>query len=152
MTELNWLVKAYEDLSRDELFDIYFLRQEVFVVEQSCPYQDCDEKDKQAYHIMAYDNNILVAYLRIIKPGVSYNEASIGRVVTKPSYRGRGIGKLLMQKGINSVRDIFKHSEIRISAQQYLIPFYKSLKFETVGDGYLEDNIPHIEMIYYEHM
>ena len=148
MTKLNWLIKAFKDLSTDELFDMYYLRQEVFVVEQQCPYQDCDEMDKHAYHLFAYDNDILVAYLRIIEPGFNYHEASIGRVVTKPSYRGLGLGKGLMEKGLIHVKSLFDNPHIRISAQQYLIPFYESLEFVTVGEGYLEDDIPHIEMVY----
>ena len=148
MVELNWLIKSFEELSSDELFDIYYLRQEVFVVEQNCAYQDCDEKDKHSFHLLAYHNSTLVAYLRIVKPGFSYTEPSIGRVVTKSTQRGTGIGKLLMEKGIENVQRIFEKPTVRISAQQYLIPFYKSLEFETVGEGYLEDNIPHIEMVY----
>jgi ElaA protein len=148
MVELKWFIKSFKDLNSDELFDMYYLRQEVFVVEQNCPYQDCDEKDKNSFHLLAYDGEILVAYLRIVEPGISYDEPSIGRVVTKSTYRGKGLGKLLMEKGIEQVLSIFIKPDLRISAQQYLIPFYESLMFTTVGDGYLEDDIPHIEMIY----
>jgi len=148
MAELKWLIKPFKELKRDELFDMYYLRQEVFVVEHNCPYQDCDEKDKYSYHLLAYDGELLVAYLRIVEPGLSYTEASIGRVVTKFEYRGKGIGKILMIKGIDYVNSIFHRHTVRISAQQYLIPFYESLLFTTVGEGYLEDDIPHIEMIY----
>ena len=150
MAELKWLIKSFEGLKSDELFDIYFLRQEVFVVEQNCPYQDCDEKDKNSYHLLAYDGEVLVAYLRIVEPGYSYKEPSIGRVVTKLEYRGKGIGNILMTKGIEAVYSLYHVPTVRISAQKYLIPFYTSLKFETVGESYLEDDIPHIEMVYRE--
>tara|TARA_B100000497_G_C7619948_1_gene372433 strand:- start:852 stop:1151 length:300 start_codon:yes stop_codon:yes gene_type:complete len=97
---------------------------------------------------MAYDEDVLVAYLRIVPPGISYDEPSIGRVLTKMNYRGRGFATKIMLYAIEKVRDVYKHSRIRISAQEYLIPFYTSLNFESVGEVYLEDDIPHIEMIH----
>ena len=148
MNELSFYYRSYNDLTKRELFDIYFLRQEVFIVEQNCVYQDIDQKDHYSYHLMAYDNEILVAYLRIVHPGISYDEPSIGRVLTKIGHRGRGISKNIMQSAIQKVRDVYKHSNIRISAQEYLIPFYTSLNFESVGEVYLEDDIPHIEMMH----
>ena len=148
MNELSFYYRSYNDLTKRELFDIYFLRQEVFIVEQNCVYQDIDQKDYYSYHLMAYDEGILVAYLRIVHPGISYDEPSIGRVLTKIGYRGRGISKNIMQSAIQKVRDVYKHSNIRISAQEYLIPFYTSLNFESVGEVYLEDDIPHIEMMH----
>jgi len=150
MRELNWLIKSYNDLSKSELFDVYSLRQEVFVVEQECAYQDVDEKDKFSYHLMVYDKELLVAYLRIVNPGVSYIEPSIGRVLTKSTYRGFGLGRKLMEEAIHQVKLLFNRSSIRISAQQYLIPFYESVNFKIIGEAYLEDNIPHIEMLYCE--
>ena len=148
MNELNYYFRSYNELTKRELFDIYFLRQEVFIVEQNCVYQDIDQKDHYSYHLMAYDEEILVAYLRIVHPGISYDEPSIGRVLTKIGYRGRGISKNIIQSAIQKVRDVYKHSNIRISAQEYLIPFYTSLNFESVGEVYLEDDIPHIEMMH----
>ena len=148
MNKLSIYFKTYNELTKRELFDIYFLRQEVFIVEQNCVYQDIDLKDHYSYHLMAYDKEILVAYLRILHPGISYDEPSIGRVLTKMGYRGRGIAKNIMQFAIQKVRDVYKHSNIRISAQEYLIPFYTSLNFESIGEVYLEDDIPHIEMIH----
>ena len=97
---------------------------------------------------MVYDKDILVAYLRIVHPGISFDEPSIGRVLTKFSYRRRGISKNIMQYAIQQVRDVYNHSNIRISAQEYLIPFYRSLNFTPVGEVYLEDDIPHIEMLH----
>ena len=148
MNDLSIYFRSYIELTKRELFDIYFLRQEVFIVEQNCVYQDIDQKDHYSYHLLAYDNEILVAYLRIVHPGISYDEPSIGRVLTKMSYRRRGISKNIMQSAIQKVRDVYNHSNIRISAQEYLIPFYTSLNFVPVGEVYLEDDIPHIEMVH----
>ena len=148
MNDLSIYFRSYNELTKSELFDIYLLRQEVFIVEQNCVYQDIDQKDHYSYHLMAYDNEILVAYLRIVHPGISYNEPSIGRVVTKMSHRRRGISKNIIHSAIQKVKDVYNHANIRIAAQEYLIPFYKSLNFVTVGDVYLEDDIPHIEMKY----
>ena len=148
MNNLSIYFRSYSELSKRELYDIYFLRQEVFIVEQNCVYQDIDQKDHYSYHLLAYDNEILVAYLRIVYPGISYNEPSIGRVVTRMSHRRRGLSKNIVKAAIQKVRDVYNHSNIRISAQEYLIPFYKSLDFVSVGEVYLEDDIPHIEMMH----
>ena len=148
MNDLSIFFRSYNELTKRELFDIYFLRQEVFIVEQNCVYQDIDQKDHYSYHLMVYDKDILVAYLRIVHPGISFDEPSIGRVLTKMSYRRRGISKNIMQYAIQQVRDVYNHSNIRISAQEYLIPFYRSLNFTPVGEVYLEDDIPHIEMLH----
>lgn len=148
MNDLSIFFRSYNELTKRELFDIYFLRQEVFIVEQNCVYQDIDQKDHYSYHLMVYDKDILVAYLRIVHPGISFDEPSIGRVLTKFSYRRRGISKNIMQYAIQQVRDVYNHSNIRISAQEYLIPFYRSLNFTPVGEVYLEDDIPHIEMLH----
>ena len=148
MNDLSIYFKTFSELTKHELFDIYFLRQEVFIVEQNCVYQDIDQKDHYSYHLLAYDNEILVAYLRIVYPGISYNEPSIGRVVTRMSHRRRGLSKNIVKAAIQKVRDVYNHSNIRISAQEYLIPFYKSLDFVSVGEVYLEDDIPHIEMMH----
>ena len=148
MKELNIYFRSYNELTKHELYDIYCLRQEVFIVEQNCVYQDIDKKDHHSYHLMAYDNQILVAYLRIVHPGISYSEASIGRVLTKMSHRRRGISKKIIKSAIQKVKDLYNNSNIRISAQEYLIPFYTSLNFESIGEVYLEDDIPHIEMMH----
>ena len=148
MEKFNFSFYSYNDLTKTQLFDIYFLRQEVFIVEQNCVYQDIDKKDHNSYHIMAYDNDVLVAYLRIVHPGIVYNEPSIGRVLTKMSYRGKGYARNIMLYAIQKIKETYSNSKIRISAQEYLIPFYTSLNFKSVGNIYLEDNIPHIEMIY----
>lgn len=145
--ELNWQLKKFDDLSVAELYAILQLRNEVFVLEQNCPYQDADNKDQKSLHFMGWDNDTLVAYTRIIPKGISYSEASIGRVVTNPKYRGTGAGKQLMQLSINHTLSQFNCNTIKIGAQLYLKKFYEQLGFVKCSDEYLEDNIPHIEML-----
>lgn len=124
------------------------LRARVFVVEQDCPYQDPDHKDPQSYHLWGTDNlGHVVAYARIVKPGVSYNEVSIGRVVVAPEYRGSGMGVELMQETMRMVEQFYGPVPIRLSGQCYLERFYNDLGFETVSEEYMEDDIPHVEML-----
>jgi ElaA protein len=116
-------------------------------VEQNCPYQDCDGKDLKAHHFSAWDDGVLVAYTRLIPKGVSYDKgASIGRVLTSPKVRGQKLGKELMQKSIDKLYELYGQMPIIIGAQLYLKRFYESFAFEQQGEGYLEDNIPHIVM------
>ena len=124
------------------------LRQEVFVVEQNCPYLDADDKDREAWHLMGFDkNNTLIAYTRLLPKGISYEKyASIGRVVTAPKARKIGAGKNIMKASLDWCKQLFPLSPIKISAQTYLLDFYKNLGFTPVGEGYLEDDIPHIGM------
>lgn len=145
---LHWTLKKFEELSPFELYRIMQLRNEVFVVEQNCPYQDADNKDLKAHHFMGWDNDTLVAYTRLIPPGISYDEASIGRVVSSPQYRGTGAGRALMELSIQNTLILFGCNAIKIGAQLYLKKFYESLGFVQCSDEYLEDNIPHIEMIF----
>jgi ElaA protein len=124
------------------------LRQEVFVIEQNCPYLDADGKDQKSEHLLVYaENGDLAAYLRVVYAGVSYDELSIGRVVTAQKYRRIGLGKLLMKKGLQEVKNRFGNVPIHISAQCYLNNFYEAFGFEAIGETYLEDGIPHIGMI-----
>ena len=140
--------RAFSDLSLQELYDIMVLRQEVFVVEQDCPYLDADGKDIVADHITIYENSQLIAYTRILAAGISYeNYASIGRVVNSSKVRGRGIGVKLMEYSIQECKARYPGIPIKISAQVYLEKFYKDLGFEETGERYLEDNIPHMAMI-----
>lgn len=145
--QLNWVFKKFDELSSTELYSIMRLRNEVFVVEQNCVYQDADDKDEKCRHLCGWDGENLVAYTRIIPPGVSYNVASIGRVVTSPKYRNTGAGRKLMEESINKTFSEFNCKEIKIGAQVYLTKFYQSLGFLQCSDEYLEDGIPHIEMI-----
>ena len=143
----NWIVKKFDELSVAELYAIMQLRNEVFVVEQNCPYQDADGKDEMSCHLCGWQEGELVAYCRIIPPGISYDEASIGRVVTSPAHRKSGIGRELMQIGIVKTYSLFSTDRIQIGAQHYLEKFYNSLGFTAVGDPYLEDGIPHLHML-----
>ena len=145
--QLVWTLKKFTDLSTTELYSILQLRNEVFVVEQNCPYQDADDKDQKSLHFMGWDGATLVAYTRIIPQGISYPEASIGRVVTSPKYRGSGAGRELMQRSIEHTYDSFNCTQIKIGAQVYLKAFYEALGFVQCSEPYLEDNIPHIEML-----
>ena len=140
-------VLSFEELNTQQLYDLLQLRSEVFVVEQDCVYQDIDGKDQKALHVLGYSNYKLVAYTRIFKPGDYFNEASIGRVVVKASYRMHKYGYDIMNASIEAVIKNYKTSEIRISAQTYLKSFYNNLGFVEVGEEYLEDGIPHINML-----
>lgn len=130
-----------------ELYAILRLRTEVFVVEQACIFQDMDNKDQLSYHLMGWENNNLVAYTRLVPPGIFYQEASIGRVVTSPAVRSNGIGKLLMEKSIEQTIHLYGKTPIKLGAQLYLKKFYESLGFRQTSDIYDEDGIDHIEMI-----
>lgn len=145
---MKWSCKAFKELSLDEFHDIIQLREVVFVVEQDCPYLDVDGKDKDALHVFGEYQGNIVATTRILKPGKSYDEVAIGRVVTSPTVRGMGIGKKLMQESMKFVQAHFGEVPVRISAQTYLLKYYKSFGFEETGKEYLEDNIPHLEMLY----
>jgi len=143
----SWSYKSFDTLTSAELYSILQLRNEVFVVEQNCAYQDCDDKDLKSYHFMGWIQNKLVAYTRLIPAGVAYDEISIGRVVTSPSVRGNKIGKELMQRSIEKLHELFGKSAIMIGAQLYLKRFYESLGFVQCSNIYLEDGIEHIKMI-----
>jgi ElaA protein len=146
-TLMKWLLKKFGELSPDELYAILRLRSEVFVVEQTCVFQDMDNKDQPAYHLMGWQGDTLVAYTRLIPPGIAYKYASIGRVVTSPLARGTGLGKTLMTKSIEETITLFGRLPIQIGAQVYLKKFYGELGFEQTSDIYLEDGIEHIEMV-----
>ncbi len=148
MMKLNWILKKFEALTPYELYDIMWLRNEVFVVEQNCVYQDADYKDQKGWHYMGVDEEgKLMAYVRLLPPGVSYEEPSIGRVLTNPAARGTGAGRLLMQHAIEQCKQLFGDVPIKIGAQYYLLKFYSSLGFVQTSEIYLEDDIEHIEMI-----
>ena len=143
----QWLLKKFEALTPFELYAILQLRNEVFVVEQNCVFQDADDKDQASWHLMGMQDDKLVAYTRLVPPGVSYAEPSIGRVVTSPQVRGTGIGKELMQRSIDECYRLFGEQPIKIGAQYYLKQFYGSLGFAQVSEIYLEDGIEHIYML-----
>jgi ElaA protein len=144
---MNWRLKSFSELLVDELYDLLSLRSLVFVLEQNCIFHDMDGKDQQSMHLMGYDGDTLVAYTRLVPAGVSYAEMSIGRVVTHPDHRRTGAGKALMQQSIVCIRELWGDHPIRIGAQQYLKAFYESFGFVQQGDVYIEDGIPHMEMV-----
>ena len=145
---INWSFKQFDNLTPHELYSVLQLRNEVFVVEQNCVFQDADNKDQPSHHLMGWDNNMLVAYSRIVPLGIAYDSfPSIGRVVTSPKTRRTGMGKILMHQSIEELQKLFGESSIKLGAQLYLKKFYKSFGFVQSSDVYMEDGIPHIEMI-----
>jgi ElaA protein len=144
---LNIKILSFCELTTQELYDLLQLRSEVFVVEQDCVYQDIDGKDQNALHVLGYNDEILVAYTRVFKPGIYFTEASIGRVVVKEKFRQQKFGYEIMNASVEAVSLYYKVSKIRISAQTYLKTFYNNLGFIEVGEEYLEDGIPHINML-----
>ncbi|NEZ45729.1 GNAT family N-acetyltransferase [Clostridium niameyense] len=145
---MNWKLKKFSELNVEEIYKILALRNEVFIVEQDCAYLDCDYKDLNSYHFFCEENEEIVAYLRILKKGVSYDEISIGRVSVKKNYRKKGISREMMVKAIKIVENNLNEDIIKIQAQAYLLNFYSSLGFKAISEEYLEDNIPHIDMLY----
>jgi ElaA protein len=146
MPAWQWL--RFGQLGVDDLYDALALRERVFVVEQNCPYQDADGLDRHAWHLLGRDAaGTLQAVLRVVDPGHKYTEPSIGRVVTAPEARGTGLGRVLMVEGVQRCTAAWPGQGIRISAQAHLQRFYGSLGFEATGEPYLEDDIPHVEMV-----
>ena len=145
----DFICKSFQELTLEELYDMMMLRQEVFIVEQDCVYMDADGNDQIARHLMGFDENKkLIAYTRIFPKGIIYEKyPAFGRVVTAPSARGKGIGRALMAATLKKMEELFPGEVVKISAQRYLEKFYKSLGFEIVGEGYLEDGIPHVAMV-----
>jgi ElaA protein len=144
--DLEWKIRRFEALSAVEIYDLLQLRSEVFVVEQNCVYQDIDGKDGKALHLIGLDNDQIVAYARLFKPNDYFKQASIGRVVVKPSHRAKQLGHMLMNEAIKHIKSEYNETNITISAQLYLKDFYESHGFMQTSEMYLEDDIPHIEM------
>jgi ElaA protein len=140
-------IRSFEELNTTELYGIISLREAVFVVEQNCPYLDCDGKDFESLHLGIYAEDKLQAYVRLVPPGLSYDSWSIGRVVVAPECRGLGLGKMVMEEAIDYLKNVKAAEKITISAQEYLLRFYNDLGFTQVGAGYLEDDIPHVKMV-----
>lgn len=145
---IEYSCKTFQALSLQELYDVMVLRQAVFVVEQNCPYLDADGRDQVSHHLMGWLAGELVAYVRILPKGTIYESyPAIGRVITGQTIRGKGKGMELMQQAIAISEQLYPHQAIKLSAQAHLQRFYSSLGFVVVGEGYLEDGIPHIAMI-----
>jgi len=145
---MQYKMKQFEDLTSAELYGILKLRQNVFIIEQTCIYPDIDDNDQNALHLMAFDGDSIVGCLRILEKGVTFEEASIGRVVMAPSHRGTGIAKHMMQQALDFIGKEWQETHVKISAQSYTIPFYEGVGFEVVSEEYLEDDIPHVDMVW----
>ncbi len=143
----KWVLKEFSALTPHELYAFLQLRSEVFVVEQNCVFLDADDKDQESYHLMGWSESKLVAYTRIVPPGVIYQQASIGRVITSSLVRRSGAGKALMLQSIQEVYRLFGMVAIKLGAQLYLKGFYESFGFTQISDVYLEDGIEHIYML-----
>ena len=144
---INWKIKPFNELSLQELYSVLKLRSIVFVVEQNCVYQDIDGKDQKALHLIGEYNNEIVAYARLFKSGDYFENASIGRVVIHPDARDKKFGHDMMRQAIAGLESHFNETKITISAQLYLQKFYENHGFVVQGETYLEDDIPHVEML-----
>ncbi|MEC8285906.1 MAG: GNAT family N-acetyltransferase [Bacteroidota bacterium] len=139
-------IKRYNDLSKDQFFDILKLRIEIFVVEQCCYYQELDNEDKEAFHVSIYNDGIIVAVGRII-PNLHNKEVKIGRIAVKMEHRKKGLAYKMMKDIMNFISKKYKNFSVLLSAQTYLIEFYQSFGFKEIGNTYLEDGIEHINMV-----
>jgi ElaA protein len=145
---MKWFCRKFDELTPHELYAVLQMRNAVFVVEQNCIFQDADDKDQKCFHLMGWEEKKLIAYTRIAPAGICYEEISIGRVVTSPSARRKGLGRDLMQQSIYTTYSLFGAAiPIKIGAQLYLKKFYESFAFEQTSDIYIEDGIAHIEML-----
>jgi ElaA protein len=144
---IHWQIKPFEALTLVELYQILQLRSEVFVVEQNCVYQDIDGKDEKALHLVGVFEGKVVAYCRLFRSGVYFENASIGRVIVKPSFRDRKWGHDMMREAISGLKSHYNETDITISAQFYLVKFYEGHGFVQTSPIYLEDDIEHIQMM-----
>ena len=144
---LSWDWKSFDELNKDELYEILKFRQEIFIVEQKSWYVDADNLDQFSLHLLVQNTQGLMGYLRLTPPGKKYKEASIGRVSIREDHRGKKLGDKLLSKGIEKSKQVYKSSSCRISAQEYLIAYYENHGFRVQGTPYDEDGIPHIEML-----
>ena len=142
------ICKKFNELTLEELYEILKLRSEVFVVEQKCIYNDIDGKDLTSSHIMIKENGKIKAYLRALQPGVSYEDASLGRVLVSPDARGKGYAKTIVTKGVEYILNNFNTTKITIGAQEYLKNFYSEIGFKPISEVYDEDGIPHLDMTF----
>ncbi len=148
--QVEFQLKYFNQLTLMELYAILALRQEVFVVEQECAYQDVDNLDQEAWHLLAWkkESEQLVAYSRMISPGKKYkNYAAITRILTAKVARGKGIGRELVKRSLVHTEQLFGKVPTKIAAQTYLTRFYSSFGFVKIGEEYLDDGIPHIDMV-----
>jgi ElaA protein len=145
---MEWTWRRFGGLALDDLYDALALRSRVFVVEQNCPYLDADGLDRASWHLLGRGaGGVLQAYLRVVDPGIKYEEPSIGRVVSAPEARRTGAGRMLLAEGVRRCGQTWPGEAIRIGAQAYLERFYAGFGFATVGEPYDEDGIPHLQML-----
>ena len=138
-------IKRFEELSSEELYEIIKIRVAIFCLEQNCLYQDLDDKDKKAYHVYIKENDKIKAYLRVLDKAISFDEISIGRVLT--TERGVGFGNIILKEGIRVAKEKINADKIKIEAQSYAKGYYEKFGFKQISDEFLEDGIPHIKMI-----
>lgn len=143
----NWQWSALSELSPRQVYAVFAARVAVFIVEQECAYQDLDGLDIEAEHLIAWSGPEVAGYLRLLAPGVRFSEPSLGRIITAHDFRGTGLGRELVARGIEHARLRYPRQGVRISAQAHLQSFYQSFGFETVTERYLEDGIPHVDML-----
>ena len=141
---METFVKTFDELSTNELYEIMKLRQDVFIIEQQCIYPDIDQKDRNSLHVIVKDYDEIIAYLRVLEKGISFDEVGIGRVISK--YRRKGLGTLVLKAGIQAAKEIYHADKIVIEAQTYAKHFYELQGFVQCSDEFLEDGIPHIKM------
>lgn len=144
---MEWHLKKFNELTVEELYKITKARVDVFVVEQTCPYPELDDHDQVSSHLFLEADGQIIAYARLIPANNIYEQASIGRVLVNKQFRGSGLAKQLMEKSIDILFHQWGVEEIKIHGQEYLRKFYGSLGFEEISEVYLEDNIPHVDMI-----
>ena len=142
---METFVKTFNELSVDELYEILKLRADVFVIEQQCIYPDIDQKDRNSLHVFVKDRDEIVAYLRVLEKGISFDEVGIGRVISK--YRRKGLGTIVLKTGIQAAKEMYHADKIIIEAQTYAKSFYELQGFAQCSEEFLEDGIPHIKMI-----
>lgn len=147
---MEWHIKTFQDLTNDELYALMKLRVDVFVVEQECPYPELDNFDQQAIHYFLKTKNDTVANVRILPSNSKYQEASIGRVLVAKKFRGQGYAQEIMRKAIHYIVSEWNETRIKIQGQEYLNNFYSNLGFKQVSESYMDDGIPHIDMIWEE--
>jgi len=141
------IIKTWPQLSKEELYQVLGLRVKVFVVEQECAYQEVDQHDQTAIHLLGFDNEKLVAYARIVAPGTVYNEPSIGRVAVEKEHRNKGYGREIFTHSLEKAKQLYPKQTLKIQAQTYLEDFYKSFGFRTISKPYPDVGIWHIDMI-----
>ena len=144
--KIEWVKKKWSDISLEELYSVLRLRSEVFVVEQDCVYQDIDNKDQIAIHLLGYINKELIAYSRLFNEGDYFKETSFGRAIIKKENRGQGYGDELIKESIKTIKNYYGNKKVKISAQAHLKSFYSKHAFIAKGKEYLEDGIPHVSM------